>query len=231
MPAPSEHPRVLIADENPAGRAFLADNLTCDNYRTLTAGDSEAAIEQLAGPLDALVIDVNGETLAVIDAIRGERYQAVDPDLPILALTSHTDAQHRVRLLHRGADDVITKPYSYPELHARLESLLRRAQARANGPRMIHAGALTLDPTSRRAWVGDVETETLSGKEYHLLHALIAEPDRVFTRQELLRAVWGTDGYGSSRTLDSHAARLRRKLAIGQERYVVNSWGVGYRLA
>ena len=130
---------------------------------------------------EALIVDVNGDTLGVIDAIREQTYPAIDPDLPILVLTSHTDELHRTRLLERGADDVLCKPYSYPELRARLGALLRRTDARRT-PCVLRAGSLRLDVRSRRAWVGEVEIEPLRGKEYQLLLALIAEPERVLTK-------------------------------------------------
>jgi hypothetical protein len=128
-----------------------------------------------------LIVDVNGDTLGVIDAIRDKDRPDIDPDLPILVLTSHTDELHRTRLLERGADDVLSKPYSYPELRARLGALLRRADARRT-PCVLRAGSLRLDVRSRRAWVGEVELEPLRGKEYQLLLTLIAEPERVLTK-------------------------------------------------
>ncbi len=225
----AENRRVLIAEQDPIALTYLADNLAADHYEPLCAPDTAAAVELLGGPLDALLVDVNGDTLGVVDAIRGETRSGIDPQLPILVLTSNADELHRTRLLERGADDVLCKPYSYPELRARLGALLRRAQARRQ-PRMLRAGTLRLDVRSRRAWVGEREVEPLRGKEYQLLLALIAEPERVFTRQELLRSVWGLGSYASTRTLDSHATRLRARLQLGEQRFVRNVWGVGYRL-
>jgi DNA-binding response OmpR family regulator len=222
-------PIVLIAEHESQAREFLADNLQADGYRSVCAADGDAALELLAGPLDALIVDVNGDTLSVIDAVRSESLPAADPQLPILVLTSESGELHRTRLLERGADDVLGKPYSYPELRARLGALLRRAHARRN-PQVMRAGSLRLDVRSRRAWVGGTEIEGLTGKEYELLMALIADPERVFTREELLRSVWGLGSYARTRTLDSHAARLRARLRIGGERFIHNVWGVGYRL-
>jgi DNA-binding response OmpR family regulator len=222
-------PNVLIAEHDDVARLFLSDNLEADGYRPVCAADICEALALLAQAPDALIVDVNGDTLGVIDAIREETHPGVDPQLPILVLTSHTSELHRTRLLERGADDVLCKPYSYVELRARLGALLRRAQARRT-PRVLRAGSLRLDVRSRRAWVGEVEIEPLRGKEYQLLVALIGEPERVFTREELLRSVWGLGSYAHTRTLDSHAARLRGRLQINGERFVRNVWGVGYRL-
>jgi len=222
-------PNVLIAEHDDVSRLFLADNLQADGYWPVCAADTAAALELLSGTPDALIVDVNGDTLGVIDAIREQIRPGVDPQLPILVLTSHTGELHRTRLLERGADDVLCKPYSYPELRARLGALLRRADARRT-PQVLRAGSLRLDVRSRRAWVGEVEIEPLRGKEYQLLLALITEPERVFTREELLRSVWGLGSYARTRTLDSHAARLRARLQINGERFVRNVWGVGYCL-
>jgi DNA-binding response OmpR family regulator len=174
-------------------------------------------------------VDVNEDTLGLIDSIRQEGRSGVDSQLPILVLTSHPGELHRTRLLERGADDVLCKPYSYPELRARLGALLRRAHARRT-PQVLRAGSLRLDVRSRRVWVGQVEIDALPGREYQLLLTLIGDPDRVFTREELLRSVWGLGRYAQTRTLDSHAARLRARLQVGGEQFVRNIWGVGYRL-
>jgi DNA-binding response OmpR family regulator len=130
--------------------------------------------------------------------------------------------------LRRGCDDYIVKPFSYQELHARVCALLRRTRRRP-GLGRLRIGALELDPTARQAWLhGD--PLALSKKEYALLRALAAEPTRVFTREELLRGVWGFRSMGATRTLDSHAFRLRRKLRARGDKFLVNVWGVGYRL-
>jgi DNA-binding response OmpR family regulator len=227
MPAVAQN--VLIAETDDVSRLFLADNLEADGYRPVCAADTGEALELLSETPDALIVDVNGDTLGVIDAIREQTRPHIDPHLPILVLTSRAEELHRTRLLERGADDVLCKPYSYPELRARLGALLRRADAR-HTPHVLRAGSLRLDVRSRRAWVGEVEIEPLRGREYQLLLTLIAEPERVFTREELLRSVWGLGSYAQTRTLDSHAARLRARLQIGGDRFVRNVWGVGYRL-
>jgi DNA-binding response OmpR family regulator len=178
---PAVAPNVLIAETDDVSRLFLADNLEADGYRAVCAADTGEALELLSATPDALIVDVNGDTLGVIDAIREQTRPHIDPHLPILVLTSHTGELHRTRFLEPGADDVLCKPYSYPELRARLGALLRRADARRT-PHVLRAGSLRLDVRSRRAWVGEVEIEPLRGKEYELLLALIAEPERVLTK-------------------------------------------------
>ena len=180
-------PSVLIAEQHDLTREFLADNLQADGYRPICANDTVTALEMLCGALDALIVDMNGDTIGLVDAIRDERCPVVDPQLPILVLTSEAGELHRTRLLERGAYDVLSKPFSYTEFRARLGALLRRAHAR-RAPRLLRAGSLRLDASSRRVWVSGVEIEALPGKEYALLLALIGEPERVFTREELLRS-------------------------------------------
>jgi DNA-binding response OmpR family regulator len=122
----------------------------------------------------------------------------------------------------------VKKPFSYPELQARVAALLRRGERRA-GPGRMRIGPLEVDPLARQVWLHGAEVQ-LSKKEYALLRALVGDPTRVFTREELLRGVWGYRSMGVTRTLDSHASRLRRKLSVAGDRFVVNVWGVGYRL-
>ncbi|MGN6170662.1 MAG: response regulator transcription factor, partial [Solirubrobacteraceae bacterium] len=125
-------------------------------------------------------------------------------------------------------NDAKGKPFSYPELQARVAALLRRGERRT-GPGRMRIGSLELDPLARQVWLHGEEVK-LSKKEYALLRALAGDPTRVFTREELLRGVWGYRSMGITRTLDSHASRLRRKLSVAGDRFVVNVWGVGYRL-
>jgi DNA-binding response OmpR family regulator len=223
---------VLVIEEDDVAREFLADNLAFDRYTVRTADSREKGLAILSvDQPDVIVVDVNGKTLDLIDAIRtGDGLAGrVDPDTPLIVLTARVDELHRIRALDRGGDDVLAKPYSYPELRSRIAAVLRRAQAR-RAPRVLHVGELRIDITSRIVKFGDVEL-ALPTKEYELLRTLAADPYRVFTRAELLRSVWG-QSYGSSRTLDSHACRLRRRLCdAGAEGLVRCIWGVGLRLA
>jgi DNA-binding response OmpR family regulator len=177
--------------------------------------------------LDLCLPDASG--LDVLHEIRNADGVSArfDPDLPIVVLTGRGGAHDRVRGLDSGADDYVVKPFHYPELVARIGAVLRRRSEEREGPRRI--GDLVIDTAQRRIRVGDRPVE-LSNKEYLLLKALASDPTRVFTKEELLRDVWDYRSLGRTRTLDSHASRLRRKLDPEHGRYVVNSWGVGYRL-
>ena len=222
--------RLLVADEDQTTCTFLQDNLTADGYQVDTATTSNTAFAYLrAAAPDLILIDVNGNTLALIDQVRSSEQGlcAASPDTPIIALTSHADEVHRVRLLERGSDDVIAKPFSYPELRARVEAVLRRMTPREPGA-IVSAGPVRIDRRCRTVTVGNQAVE-LRGLEYALLCALAVEPTRVFTRNELMNEIWGYTG-ARTRTLDSHASRLRIKLANDTHRLVINVWGVGYRL-
>ena len=146
----------------------------------------------------------------------------------MILLAPSSDPVERVRALDRGADDVIGRPFAYEELLARIRALLRRSTA--TSAEVLVAGDLTIDRRTRRVAVRDAIV-TLSAKEFELLARLAVEPSRVFTKEELLREVWGFRALGRTRTLESHASRLRRKLHLAEnDRFVVNVWGVGYRL-
>jgi DNA-binding response OmpR family regulator len=146
----------------------------------------------------------------------------------VILLAPSSDPVERVRALDRGADDVMGRPFAYEELLARIRALLRRSTT--STAEVLIAGELVVDRRTRRVSVRETLV-TLSAKEFELLAWLAAEPYRVSTKEELLREVWGFRALGRTRTLESHASRLRKKLRVnGEDRYVVNVWGVGYRL-
>jgi DNA-binding response OmpR family regulator len=224
---------ILLCEEDAPTRTFLADNLIADGYQVLPAETKAAALAELETCQPDLVIcDVNGDTLGLLDAVRHADGVAsqIDPDVPLIVLTARSDELARVRFLDRGSDDVVAKPFSYLELRARVRALLRRCHGRQRR-QVIQVGALRIDTVAREVRVGET-TVDLSATEYALLTHLAREPTRVFTKHELLRDVWGFRAQGRTRTLDSHACRLRHRLtAAGDGRWIENVWGVGYRLA
>jgi DNA-binding response OmpR family regulator len=225
---------ILVVEDHRATRTFLADNLSADGHEVLEA-DSLADARRLmrtAYP-DAAVVDLglpDGDALELLREVReADRMAgALDPDLPLLVLTGRAGELDRLRAFDRGCDDYVVKPFSYQELHARMRALLRRSRRRP-GTGLLRIGPLEIDSVARQVRLHG-ETVELSKKEFALLRALAGEPTRVFTREELLRNVWGFRSMCATRTLDSHAFRLRRKLGGRGERFVVNVWGVGYRL-
>jgi DNA-binding response OmpR family regulator len=150
-------------------------------------------------------------------------------DVPVIVLGEpQCDAVDRVRALERGCDDFLVRPFAYEELLARIRAVLRRTSPAPHEVR--RAGAIMADLATRTVTVSE-RPVPLAGKEYELLLKLLTDPGRVFTKEQLLRDVWGFRSLGRTRTLDSHASRLRRKLgAAGAGSVVVNVWGVGYRL-
>jgi DNA-binding response OmpR family regulator len=225
---------LLVVEDDEATRAFLADNLAADGFAVATAagaGEAVRAIEIRRPDLVVLDLMLERESgLTVLDRVRsadglGTR---IDPELPVIVVSARTAEVDRVRGFARGADDYVTKPFSYQELVARVRALLRRSAGR---PRrgVLRAGELTLDPVTRSVRLAGAPV-ALSAKEFALLQALAADPTRVFSKSELLRDVWGYRSLGASRTVDAHACRLRSKLSRRGRRYVVNVRGVGYRL-
>jgi DNA-binding response OmpR family regulator len=149
--------------------------------------------------------------------------------VPVILVGPAADPVDRVRGFARGADDYVGTPIVYEELVARMRAVLRRATG-GRARETIVVGGLEIDRPARVVRLGGRALE-LSAKEFELLAALAAEPDRVWTKDELLRGVWGFRSTGRTRTLESHASRLRRKLnADGDARWIVNVWGVGYKL-
>jgi DNA-binding response OmpR family regulator len=225
---------ILVVEDDAATRTFLADNLTADGYELLvaeTAGDALRLLESRFP--DLALVDVglpDGSGLDLVTRVRAADGVAsrVDPNTPLMVLSGRTGELDRIRGFDRGCDDYLCKPFSYPELRGRVAALLRRSQQRRSLGR-LKVGDLEVDPPSREVRLRG-ERIPLSQKEFALLRMLAAEPTRVFTKEELLRTIWGFRAMGTTRTLDSHACRLRRKLGVHGDAFVANVWGVGYRL-
>jgi two-component system, OmpR family, phosphate regulon response regulator PhoB len=224
----------LVVDDDPSLLEFLADNLTIDHVRVVPAASAEEALRLLGDEVpDLAVIDMTLPGMSGIDFV--EIIRAGGPDdpwdahIPILVMSGRDDPHTPVRALTHGADDFLAKPFHYPELLARMDALLRRSRGRAVQTLLV--GNVVVDRASHRATVSDQPLD-LSAKEFALLAALMRSPDRVVTKEELLRDVWGFIGRGRTRTVDSHASRLRCKLAnAGAPGLVANIWGVGYRFS
>jgi DNA-binding response OmpR family regulator len=199
---------LLVADTEPETHRFLTRQLPQDGFRLVGAKGCPDLV--LAG-----------------DVASVERWAE---QVPVIVIgRAQADSVDRIRAFRRGCDDYLAPPFDYQELVERIRAVLRRAHPPA--PAIVDAPPVRIDTRTRDARVGG-RSLRLSQKEYDLLVRLASEPDRVFTKAELLRDVWGYRVAGRTRTLDSHASRLRRKLreAWGEQELVDNVWGVGYRL-
>ena len=233
MTATRTESTLVVCEDDPLTLKMLCENLVADQFRVLAAPSASDALRlaHFHQPdlmlLDFGLPDTNG--LGVLRTIRGQGDfdRKYDPELPVILLSGCGTEQDRVRCLESGADDFVMKPVDYRELLARIRTVLRRS--RRGSRERISVGRLVIDRVSRRVTVDGREVR-LNRKEYRLLYILASEPDRVFTKEELLSLVWGHDSLVHSRTLESHASRLRRKLDPEGSRYVINDWGVGYKL-
>jgi DNA-binding response OmpR family regulator len=212
---------VLVAEPEASTRGFLERHLADDGFDVLGAEACDEALELAERARPDLVL--LGDTAALDECRSWSR------EVPLIVLGApEADAVDRVRALERGADDFLSRPFLYDELLARIRAVLRRTAP--TPPDLVRVGEIEIDRPTRRVTVGGRRID-LPAKEYELLLKLASDPSRVFTKEELLREVWGFQSIGKTRTLDSHASRLRRKLGrAGEGPFVLNVWGVGYRL-
>lgn len=233
LPRRAPEARVVVCEDDAPTLELLADHLTAEGFEALPAPCAADALRlcHFKQP-DLLLLDLNLPDAPGLDVLREIRAAEgatgrYDPRLPVIVLSGRSAEADRVRGLGCGADDYVVKPFSVPELTSRIRAVLRRRDGRREGP--LRVGEIVVDPVRREVRVAGRPVE-LANKEFALLRALASDPTRVFTKQELLRDVWGFRSLGRTRTLDSHASRLRRKLDPEHGRFVVNCWGVGYRL-
>jgi DNA-binding response OmpR family regulator len=233
LPERQEIAQIIVCEDDAATLELLCDHLAADRFGALPAPSASDALRlcRYKQP-DLLLLDLELPDASGLDVLRQIREAdgadaRFDPRLPVIVLTGSGADAERVRGLEFGADDYLVKPFHYPELRARISAILRRRSGRQEGPRRV--GELVIDPARRRVWVEGRDV-SLSNKEFSLLRVLASDPIRVFTKKELLEDVWGYRTPAQTRTLDSHASRLRRKLDPEHSRYVINCWGVGYRL-
>jgi len=223
---------ILLVDDEDSVQKLLTYPLERDGFRVVQARDGEQALRLFEDQrIDLVVLDL---MLPKVDGLEVCKRLRAGSDVPIIMLTARGEELDKVLGLELGADDYITKPFSIREFRSRVRALLRRASlARASGPRegeVIEVGQLRIDPARRTVELAG-EPVQLTYVEFELLRALAAEPARVFTREMLLRALWGDSAYREPRTIDVHIRHLREKLErdASEPEYILTVRGVGYR--
>jgi DNA-binding response OmpR family regulator len=223
---------VIVCEPDEETLDLICDSLAADRLEPLPAVAAEEAFRLCRHHHpDLLVLDLElpGDSgVALVRRIReaDPARSRIDPGLPILALRPRGEGR-KEQGGDPAVDDHLDKPFSYEDLLARIRAILRRRHSRLDEP--VRVGEILIDPARRRVTVGGREVH-LARKEFTLLRVLASDPTRVFSREELLRDAWGSGAAGSTRTVDSHASRLRRKLDPEDGRYVVVCWGIGFRL-
>ncbi|GAA4786700.1 response regulator transcription factor [Streptomyces sanyensis] len=223
---------VLVAEDDIKQAAIIGRYLEHEGHVPRLVHDGSAALEEVRRqPPDLLVLDV---MMPVVDGLDVCRILRRESELPVLMLTARSTEEDLLRGLDLGADEYMTKPYSPRELMARIRSLLRRAQRScpAKEPQVLRAGRLTVDPLRRTVLV-DGRPVDCTACEFEILAVMAAEPQRVFTRKQLLGVTRGTHHYITERTVDVHVLNLRRKIEPDPRRpvHLLTVYGVGYKLA
>jgi DNA-binding response OmpR family regulator len=220
-----ERGTILVVDDEPNIADLVELYLRRDGYRVVKA----ATGEEVAGAVSShrprlVVLDVG---LPDIDGLEVCRRLRQTSAIPVIFLTARDTEIDRVLGLELGADDYVTKPFSPPELVARVKAVLRRSDGATPTAELVQVGAVTIDAGRREVRVGE-EPVAFTGKEFDLLKFLAERPGLAMSRQQILDGVWGHDWYGDARTVDVHIAQVRKKLADSVRIDTVR--GVGYRL-
>jgi DNA-binding response OmpR family regulator len=234
--SPARDAPILVVEADPRVGRAIAEQLLADGFSVELARTAEHARILAGASAPRLVVlgllDSRCGAVELLREIRQARRLEGPWDRAMPAIVVGSDAHELdvLRAFEAGADDFLRMPATYLELRARMRAILRRTAPAPRLERLIEVGALAIDTGAHVVTVQHDEVE-LRRMEFDLLVHLAREPERVFAKSELLRAVWGYRSGGSTRTVDSHASRLRRKLAPdGATRWVISVWGVGYRL-
>ena len=224
--------KILVVDDERVLVKGIKFNLESEGYQVEGAYDGEAAVDLArSGNFDLIILDL---MMPRIDGLQACMRIREFSNVPIIMLTARSEDTDKIIGFECGADDYITKPFNILELKARVRALLRRAgmaaQRSAAGARLT-MGHIVLDPDARAAWK-DGQSVDLTAKEFDLMELLMRNPNRVYSRENLLNVVWGYEYAGDYRTVDVHVRRLREKLELdpANPEYILTKWGVGYYL-
>ena len=224
------NPRILIVEDEDALALLLRYNLEAAGYQveTVARGD-EAEVRLQEGNPDLVILDWMLPGISGIELCRQLRARPQTRQLPVIMLTARGEESERVRGLSIGADDYVVKPFSVPELMARVSALLRRASPERVAD-VLAFGDIHMDREKKRVSRGGRAVD-LGPTEYRLLEFLLERPGRVFTREQLLDGVWGSEIYIDERTVDVHVGRLRKALNLGHGSDPIRTVrGAGYAL-
>jgi two-component system phosphate regulon response regulator PhoB len=206
-------PYVLVMEDEDALATLLSYNLEKEGYRVVVAADGEEGMLQIEERLpDLVLLDWMLPKLSGIEVCRRIRGKSETRNMPIIMLTARGEESDRIRGLDTGADDYLTKPFSMTELIARIRAVLRRIRPGLADDRLNH-GDIVIDRVAHRVRRSGQEIH-LGPTEFRLLDHLMQHPGRVFSREQLLDAVWGSDVYVEARTVDVHVGRLRKALNV-----------------
>lgn len=226
----SRQASILLVEDEAAQREILAYNLAAEGYEVRAAADGEEALLLVAEQVpDLILLDWMLPHVSGLEVCRRLRQRKDTRAVPILILSARGEETDRVRGLDTGADDYLVKPYSLAELMARLKAHLRRTRPAVSGG-VLESGDLRLDAETHRVTRAGQELK-LGPTEFRLLATLMERPGRVFSREQLLDRVWGSDVYVDSRTVDVHVGRLRKALMVqGGDDPLRTVRGAGYSL-
>jgi two-component system phosphate regulon response regulator PhoB len=213
-PAAATRPYALIVEDEPALVELIRYNLIKEGYEVSTAQDGEEALLLIEERQpDIVLLDWMLPKLAGIEVARRLRANSTTRNLPIIMLTARAEESDRIRGLDIGADDYMTKPFSMSELTARIRAVMRRIRP-ALAEDVVVVGDISMDRAAHKVTRAGVDVH-LGPTEFRLLDYFIQHPGRVFSREQLLDAVWGSDVYVETRTVDVHIGRLRKALSKG----------------
>jgi two-component system OmpR family response regulator len=220
--------RILIADDEPNIREVISFALERAGFATATARNGGEALQQVRRtPPDLIILDIGMPEMDGLEVCRQIRKTS---EVPILFLSARDEEIDRVLGLEIGGDDYVTKPFSARELLARVNVILKRARGGPKLPAAMSHGRVRLDAARHGVWFGE-SAITLTALEFEILAALLARPELVFSREQIMVAAYGGSTYVSDRTIDSHIRNLRAKFAeAGCSSIVETVYGVGFRL-
>ena len=222
--------KVLVVDDEKLIVKGIRFSLEQEGMEVTCAYDGEEALEAAKNTeFDIILLDIMLPKLTGLEVCQQIREFS---NVPIIMLTAKDNDMDKIMGLEYGADDYITKPFNILEVKARIKAIMRRTSSRdreASGPKTVVNGDLKLDCDSRRVYIAGREVN-LTAREFDLLELLALNPNKVYSRENLLKLVWGNDYPGDVRTVDVHIRRLREKIESNpsEPRYVHTKWGVGY---